>query len=242
MSTRSADESVEPAATRKPLADRLVHEAVDLVRAGGPGAMSLREVQRRAGVSPAAAYRHFRDRDALLLAVAQECAGMLADHIAAALEDAPPFTGEPASARGRLLAAGVAYLDFAIGNPGLYRAIFISDEQIDELTAPSQRAQGSAGDGGYNLLVSTLQDVVSATGGTQLNPWDPLTVWATCHGLAMLRLDAALRVLPEEVFTQARDRVLATITAAVPLESLSRPAGVVASESQDRPHSHREEF
>lgn len=138
---------------------------------------------------------------------------------AAALERAPPFTGEPASARVRLLAAGVAYLDFATGNPGLYRAIFISDEQIDELTAPSQRAQGSVGDG-----------------GTQLNPWDPLAVWATCHGLVMLRLDAALRFLPEEVFTQARDRVLATITAAVPLES---PAGVVASESQDRPYSHR---
>jgi hypothetical protein len=58
----------------------------------------------------------------------------------------------------------------------------------------------------------------------------------------MLRLDAALRVLPEEVFTQARDRVLATITAAVPLESLSHPAGAVASESQDRPHGHREAF
>lgn len=199
--------------------------------------MSLREVQRRAGVSPAAAYRHFHDRDALLLAVAQECAGMLADHIAAALERVPPFTGEPASARDRLLAVCVAYLDFAGANPGLYRAIFISDEQINELTAPSQRARGSVGDGGYNLLVSTMQDVMSATGGTQLNPWDPLAVWATCHGLAMLRLDAALRVLPEEVFTQARDRVLATITAAVPLESLSHPAGVVTSESQDRPRS-----
>jgi AcrR family transcriptional regulator len=213
----------EPGASRKPLADRLVQEAVDLVRTGGPGAMSLREVQRRAGVSPAAAYRHFRDRDALLLAVAQECAGMLADHIAAALEGAPALTGEPAAARARLLAAGEAYLDFATGNPGLYRAIFISDEQIDELSAPSERAQGGAGDGGYNLLVSALQDVVSATGGTQLNPWDPLVVWASCHGLAMLRLDAALRFLPEEVFTEARDRVLTTLTAAVPLEALSTP-------------------
>lgn len=44
----------------------------------------------------------------------------------------------------------------------------------------------------------------------------------------MLRLDAALRVLPEEIFLQARDRVLATITAAVPLESLTHPAAVVA--------------
>nr|WP_272919876.1 TetR/AcrR family transcriptional regulator [Streptomyces sp. SID4948] len=215
----------------------MVHEAVDLVRTGGPGAMSLREVQRRAGVSPAAAYRHFRDRDALLLAVAQECAGMLADHIAAALEDAPPFTGEPGSARARLLAVCAAYLDFATGNPGLYRAIFTSDEQIDELTAPSQRARGSAGDGGYNLLVSTLQDLVNATGGTHLNPWDPLALWATCHGLAMLRLDAALRLLPEEAFTHARDRILATITTAVPLESLTHPAGAVAPASQDRPQN-----
>ncbi|MET9479383.1 hypothetical protein [Streptomyces sp. NPDC006638] len=60
---------------------------------------------------------------------------------------------------------------------------------------------------------------MTATGGTELNPWDPPAVWATCHGLALLRLAAAPRVLPEEVFTQARDRVLATITAAVPLKS-----------------------
>jgi len=219
----STESSAEAVTTRKPLADRLVREAVDLVRTGGPGAMSLREVQRRAGVSPAAAYRHFRDRDALLLAVAQECAGMLADHIAAALERAPARTGAPAAARARLLAAGEAYLDFATGNPGLYRAIFTSDEQIDELAAPSERARGGAGDGGYNLLVAALQDVVTATGGTELDPWDPLVVWASCHGLAMLRLDAALRFLPEEVFAQARTRLLATITAAVPLEALGDP-------------------
>jgi AcrR family transcriptional regulator len=201
------------------LASRLVQEAVELVRTGGPDAMSLREVQRRAGVSPAAAYRHFRDRDALLLAVSQDCAGMLADHVAAALATAPTSTGHAATARARLLAASEAYLDFATANPGLYRAIFISDEQIDELTEPSERAQGSSGDGGYNLLVSALQDVVSATGGKDLNPWDPLVVWACLHGLAMLRLDAALRSLPEDVFAQARDRVLATVTAAVPLEA-----------------------
>ncbi|MFD5541742.1 hypothetical protein ACFWIJ_28920 [Streptomyces sp. NPDC127079] len=52
------------------------------------------------------------------------------------MEGAPPFTGEPTSARGGLLAAGVAYLDSAADNPGLYRAILISDEQIDELPTP----------------------------------------------------------------------------------------------------------
>lgn len=215
-----------------------MQEALTLVRSGGPGAMSLREVQRRAGVSPAAAYRHFRDRDALLLAVAQECAGMLADHIAAALERAPALTAGVTAARARLLAACEGYLDFATGNPGLYRAIFFSDEQIDELTAPSERAQGGAGDGGYNLLVATLQDLVSATGGAQLNPWDPLVVWSSCHGLAMLRLDAALRGLPEEAFAQARDRVLTTLVASVPLVvDDSAVAGPDLAQAVRRPHA-----
>ncbi|MBV9796032.1 MAG: TetR/AcrR family transcriptional regulator [Actinobacteria bacterium] len=220
------------ASARKPLAERLVQEALAIVQTTGPGALSLREVQRRAGVSPAAAYRHFRDRDALLLAVAQEAAGLLADHIAAALAAAPAFTGDEAGARARLLAACEGYLDFATGNPGVYRAIFYSDEQLDELTRPPERARGQAGEGGYNLLIATLKDLVAATGGTALDPWDPLTVWSACHGLAMLRLDAALRSLPDAVFAQARDRVLRTITAALPLEALAPPSALPGAADQ----------
>jgi AcrR family transcriptional regulator len=204
---------------RKPLAERLVQEAIGIVVADGPDSLSLREVQRRAGVSSAAAYRHFRDREALLLAVAQEAAGVLADHVAAALAAAPAADGSVPAARSRLLAACEGYLDFATANPGLYRAVFYSDEQLDELTMPPERARGSVGEGGYNLLIAALQDVVTATGGTALDPWDPLFVWSACHGLAMLRLDAALRSLPDALFAQARDRVLQTIVAAVPLEA-----------------------
>jgi AcrR family transcriptional regulator len=205
----------------KPLADRLVQEAIAIVREeGGPGSVSLREVQRRAGVSPAAAYRHFRDREALLLAVAQEAAGLLADHLAAAL-DAAPAPVDGSAARARLLAACEGYMEFATCNPGLYRAIFFSGEQVEELLTPSERARGSAGEGGYNLLVATLQDLATATGGTSVDPWDPLVIWSCCHGLAMLRLDAALRSLPDKDFSQARDRVLQTIARAVPLETLT---------------------
>jgi len=209
---------------RKPLAERLVQEAVELVRADGPESLSLREVQRRAGVSPAAAYRHFRDREALLHAVAQQCAGLLADHIAAALDALPAAVRDASAARARLLAGCEAYLDFATRSPGLYRAIFYSDEQIDDLTDPSERARGTAGDGGYNLLVAAVGDVVTATGGTSKDPWDPLVVWSCCHGLAMLRLDAALRVMSDEQFAQARNRVLMTVVAAVPVEALTAPS------------------
>ena len=72
-------------------------------------------------------------------------------------------------------------------------------------------------------LVGALQDVVVATGGTDVNPWDPVVVWSCCHGLAMLRLEAALRSLSDQEFRQVRDRVLLTITAAVPLTTLADP-------------------
>ena len=222
----------ESAKIPKPLAERLVQEALAIVREnGGPDSLSLREVQRRAGVSSAAAYRHFRDRNALLLAVAQESAGLLADHLAAALDAAPaPLDASDASAaRARLFALCEGYVDFATQNPGLYRAIFFSGEQIDELLTPTDRARGNAGEGGYNLLVATLQDLATATDGTLIDPWDPLAVWACCHGLAMLRLDAALRSLPDEDFSRARDRVLQTIAAAVPLETLTHTQPVTAT-------------
>lgn len=207
--------------SRRPLADRLVSEALAIVVASGPQALSLREVQRRAGVSPAAAYRHFKDRDALMLALAQEAAGRLADHLAPALLAAPDDPTDLASARQRLLAGCRAYLQFAEQNPGLYQAIFISGEQIDALTSPSERAQGDTGDGGYNLLVEAVTAIATASGRPETNPWDPLVVWSACHGLAMLRLHAALAALPAPAFAEACDRVFATIIAALPVEALS---------------------
>lgn len=207
----------------QPLADRLVLEAVAIVQVSGPESLSLREVQRRVGVSPAAAYRHFRDRAALLLAVAQKSAGLLAEHIAAAIAAAPDTDAGLVSARARLLAGCQGYIDFAVKNPGLYRAIFFSDEQIEDLVTPSEWARNSAGDGGYNLLVNAVRDVVTSTSGSQPNDWDPLVIWSACHGLAMLRLDAALRSLSDEGFAQARDRVLTTITLAVPLTTKPEP-------------------
>ena len=235
MSTQSSRTVHKP-----PLAERLVQEATTIVVADGPDALSLREVQRRAGVSPTAAYRHFRDRDALLLAVAQEAAGVLADHIAAAMNAVPGSASDASIARSRLLAACEGYLDFATGNPGLYRAVFYSNEQIDELTTPTERARGSAGEGGYNLLIAALRDVVTATGSTSLDPWDPLVVWSACHGLAMLRLDAALRSLPDAEFARARDRVLRTIVAAVPLEAQAPPGpSQTPPASPDRPFTAR---
>ncbi|MFT4306085.1 MAG: TetR/AcrR family transcriptional regulator [Microbacterium sp.] len=211
MSTTSSE------SVRKPLAERLVQEALMIVAERGPNSLSLREVQRRAQVSPAAAYRHFADRSALLLAVAQECAGLLADHVAAGIARLPRLSSELPAARARLRAGCEAYLSFAISNPGLYHAIFYSDEQLDELSAPSERARGEGGDGGFTLLVDLLTDVTLAAGGTVLDVRDPVVVWSSLHGLALLRLDAALRSLSADAFAAVRERTLETIVGAVPV-------------------------
>jgi len=90
----------------------LAHEGIEGV--------SLRSVARRAGVSAPAVYRHFADKEALLVAVAAECADRLAAAMMAAVEDAP------AHPLGRFRAIGVAVVRFAVANPEHFRALSLT--------------------------------------------------------------------------------------------------------------------
>jgi len=70
--------------TRKPhhhgrLPEAVIELAIDAARAGSIDLMSMRDVSRRLGVSPAAVYRHFPDREAILRAVARGWARRLAN-------------------------------------------------------------------------------------------------------------------------------------------------------------------
>lgn len=91
---------------------------MQLVGEGGPEAVSVREAARRAGVSPAAPFRHFPSRDALMNAVAEEAQRRFRAEIEAALADAPP--GDPL---GRFRCLGIAYLRWAMKNPTHFEII-----------------------------------------------------------------------------------------------------------------------
>src|SRR5688572_4310334 len=93
----------------------LVEATEALLAEKGPEAFSLREVARRAGVSPAAPAHHFGDAGGLLAAVAT--AGF--DGLAAALTAGEAKGG--ADPRRRLREQGVAYVEFALGHPGRFR-------------------------------------------------------------------------------------------------------------------------
>ncbi|MEV4812892.1 TetR/AcrR family transcriptional regulator [Micromonospora avicenniae] len=100
---------------------RLIAAGVDLVRDEGHGAVSLRDIARRAGVSHGAPRRYFPTHLDLLSAIARQGYADLGDRIAATVRGAGPDPRE------RLLALGRAYLDYAAAQRGMFELMFRHD-------------------------------------------------------------------------------------------------------------------
>jgi AcrR family transcriptional regulator len=120
---KSAKRAARPAPPQKPyhhgdLRRVLIDAALQLAKEGGPPAVSVREAARRAGVSAGAPFRHFGDRDALMMAVAEEAQGRFRAEIEAALAEAP--ADDPLK---RFRAFGIAYLRWAMKNPAHFEII-----------------------------------------------------------------------------------------------------------------------
>src|ERR1700712_1278902 len=94
----------------------LVRAAMELLEGRGETALSLRAVARRAGVSSAAPYRHYADREALVSAVAAVGYRELAERLAVAHPS--PSTPE------QLASVAIAYVQFALERPALFRIMF----------------------------------------------------------------------------------------------------------------------
>lgn len=93
----------------------IIAAAADLMLEQGVDGFSLREAARRAGYAPSAIYNHFRDRDALISAVAMTAVGELAAYLSQA-------KGDTATERLRSLAH--EYARFAQERPQGYRLVF----------------------------------------------------------------------------------------------------------------------
>ncbi|MCQ0968829.1 TetR/AcrR family transcriptional regulator (plasmid) [Paracoccus sp. TK19116] len=121
------------------LKQALVDATADLIAEMGPQAFTLTEAARRAGVSAAAPYRHFKGRDDLLEEVAYQGFLDFGDRLEAAFDEGRP---NPLAAFTRM---GEAYLDFARDRPGQYMAMFESGLSItghSELSRAADRAMG----------------------------------------------------------------------------------------------------
>jgi AcrR family transcriptional regulator len=171
------------------LKEALIRAALELIASKGPAGFTFAEAARWAGVSPAAPYRHFRDRDELLSNVALRGFEQFGAALARAWDDGRP---DPFTAFDRL---GRAYLHFARQNPAYYSAMFESGIPLD--TAPELRL---AGDNAFAVLRHATEQLVATLPAAKRPPvlMMALHIWALSHGIASLfgRGDAARRTLP----------------------------------------------
>lgn len=195
----------------------LLAAASDLLTQGGPAYVTLREVGARAGVSRTAPYRHFRDKDDLLSAIAAENL----DFMGSSMRNAAADIGAGGTA---LYRACLGYVTAAMRRPAHYRLVF-GDFQIGN---PSKALQEAA-----DRCVAYLYELVAeAQGDGTLIAGDirdiAALLWAALHGLVDLTLASHLREPRTVNGTDATPRLIA-----MALENLSparvSPARVPAS-------------
>ncbi len=119
------------------LKSALVDAVLSLISEKGPNGFSFAEAARRAGVSPAAPYRHFKDRDELIIETAKRGYEIFAARLEAAWDDGRP------SALSAFERVGRAYLGFARAEPAYFAAMFeagVSPENDPDLRAAANRA------------------------------------------------------------------------------------------------------
>ncbi len=192
------------------LRSALIDAGLELTRAGGPDALSIREATRRAGVSPNAAYRHFADRDALLTAVATA----IQDRIAARMRSAGGNRGSSAArARQRLRAVGLGYIEFALDEPGWFGVVFFGAN----LAAAADEAAASLAPP-YRALVEALDAMVTAgVLAPRRRDGAEWSCWSAVHGFAELALHGPLRAASrrdlESLARRTVDDIIAGISA-----------------------------
>lgn len=165
---------------------------LELVRHGGPDALGVREVSRTVGVTPNAVYRHFRDRAALTLAVAEQAQEELGALMRRRV-DAVVNPDIASRATVRLRAIGLAYVEFARREPGLFQLAFRYHEQ---LAAAPDRSEPAP----FRMLIDALDELVDvgllSPERREHTEW---AAWSAVHGFADLATRGPLHAQPNAV-------------------------------------------
>lgn len=161
----------------------LLRAARRLLEKAGPEGLSLRAVATAAGVSHAAPYHHFANREALVAAIATDAF----DDLATALDGAASRHGPPTS---KLVSLGAAYVRFATDHPARFALMFgpvlARKREHPALEASSGRALG--------ILHRATEAVLGTSGRASADA--TLASWSFIHGLSTLLVDGALEGHP----------------------------------------------
>lgn len=171
------------------LKEALINAALELIGKKGPAGFTFAEAARWAGVSPAAPYRHFRDRDELLASVALQGFERFASMLTTAWNDGKPSLSVAFDNLGK------GYLAFARTEPAYYSAMFEAGIPLDN--NPDLKV---AGERAFTVLRNATERMIAAMPAKNRPPvlMMSLHIWALSHGIASLfgRGDSARRTMP----------------------------------------------
>jgi AcrR family transcriptional regulator len=159
------------------LREALMQAAINLIADKGPSGFTFAEAARSAGVSPAAPYRHFRDRDALVAEVATRGFVKFALELERAWAEGRP---EPQAAFIRL---GRAYLAFARSEPAYYAAMFESALPRASYPGPDDARRRA-----FEVLRAASEAICARIPKERRPPelMMSLHIWSMAHGVASL--------------------------------------------------------
>jgi len=162
----------------------LVSGAVKLLEAEGVAALSLRRVARNAGVSQAAPYGHFSDKEDLLSAVCVQGTEWFGDYMrrAAAGREGPDY----------IAGLAMGYIRFALDHPALFQ---LMNTRPPSAAADETGAVPAVFLEGYDMLVNAVTDSPLSHFGPEQRQLDVPLAWGQVHGIANLLLER--RIAPE---------------------------------------------
>ena len=168
------------------LRSALMRAALSLVEENGVKGLALSDAARLAGVSVAAPYRHFKDKEALLAEIAAEGFRLFRDALARATQSHPKDQVK------RMVEMGVAYVDFALEHRSHFKVMWeggISKEKYPGVQETAYEA--------YLLLEGAARDLLPAAHPARQQAL-VASAWSLVHGFAALALERELEVVTAE--------------------------------------------
>lgn len=162
------------------LKNALIKAGISILAKDGVSGLSLRKVASKAGVSHAAPYAHFADKQALIAAISTEGYRRLYERIEAAIAG---YESDPLR---QLVEAAWTYVDFALTDPAHFKITFSGViEKEKEHPAFVEMTQKSFKE------VVTIVEACQAQGVLEAGPSDlvAVSVWSLVHGFASLILE-----------------------------------------------------
>jgi AcrR family transcriptional regulator len=167
---------------------QLIAAVRELVETHGPDGFSVAEAARRAGVSSAAPYKHFKDRHEILRGVVSEAMDRLRAAMEAGAASHPPGSLEAVAA------VGQAYVDFARAEPGVFRLVFGLTEGHEN--APDLLAKG---EGCFGVVVQAVAACLGLTPDDADVQRRAYMLWSFVHGHSFLTIDMKHKVASAEI-------------------------------------------